>query len=172
MHYTIYLHQLRNNPWLARYVGYTSQKPEDRWQNGNGYRGQRFYEAIQLYGWDAFDHYLLEVGEGSPTYIGERERYWCDYYKASADYPGGYTQRTGGLPNGIGAAQVTRIADIPNGWEQPFTELTRCAFGIWLWLQNNPPAELSPSKMARLGLMTKGTASKAIHELQEKGYLK
>ena len=31
MHYTIYLHQLHNNPWLARYVGYTSQRPEDRW---------------------------------------------------------------------------------------------------------------------------------------------
>lgn len=92
MNYTIYLHQLHDDPWLARYVGYTSQKLEDRWKQGDGYRNQLFYKAILQYGWDAFDHKILEVGEASPEYIGEREKYWCDYYRASIEFPGGYTQ--------------------------------------------------------------------------------
>lgn len=42
------------------YVGITSQKPERRWQNGDGYKSNKhFYNAIQKYGWDNFQHEII-----------------------------------------------------------------------------------------------------------------
>ncbi len=43
-----------------RYVGLTSQVPEQRWKNGEGYKGcTHFYHAIKKYGWDAFEHRII-----------------------------------------------------------------------------------------------------------------
>lgn len=58
--YCVYCHTNKING--KRYIGQTCQKPEQRWQNGNGYKGQRFYNAIQLYGWDNFSHEILAEG--------------------------------------------------------------------------------------------------------------
>ena len=42
------------------YVGQTGQKPERRWQNGEGYvNSTYFYNAIQKYGWDNFEHEII-----------------------------------------------------------------------------------------------------------------
>lgn len=42
------------------YIGITCQKPEYRWgEQGQGYRKQHFYFAIQKYGWDNFSHEIL-----------------------------------------------------------------------------------------------------------------
>ena len=41
-------------------MGITSQKPEKRWKNGEGYRNcSHFYPAIQKYGWHSFRHEIL-----------------------------------------------------------------------------------------------------------------
>ena len=37
----------------------TKQKPQYRWNDGNGYKTQLFYKAILKYGWDNFEHYIL-----------------------------------------------------------------------------------------------------------------
>jgi group I intron endonuclease len=44
-----------------KYIGQTGQKPEDRFRrDGIGYMGSRvFYNAIQKYGWDNFEHKIL-----------------------------------------------------------------------------------------------------------------
>lgn len=42
-----------------RYIGTTGIKPHRRWNNGNGYKGQPFYEAIKEYGWNAFEHIII-----------------------------------------------------------------------------------------------------------------
>ena len=42
-----------------KYFGITCQKPEKRWQNGLGYKTKYFYNAIQKYGWENFDHAVL-----------------------------------------------------------------------------------------------------------------
>lgn len=34
------------------YIEKTKQRPEDRWNNGEGYQGQRVYQAIVKYGWN------------------------------------------------------------------------------------------------------------------------
>lgn len=59
--YSIYVHINKING-LA-YVGQTNQKPEKRWgNNGKNYKKQSFYNAIQKYGWDNFEHIILEKG--------------------------------------------------------------------------------------------------------------
>lgn len=55
--YTVYMHVSPNN---KRYIGITSQKPEKRWANGKGYKTQSyFYNAIEKYGWDNFQHVIV-----------------------------------------------------------------------------------------------------------------
>ena len=60
--YTIYAHVNKQNGKM--YIGQT--KAEDltrRWTGGNGYKGcNYFYAAIQKYGWNGFDHVILQTG--------------------------------------------------------------------------------------------------------------
>lgn len=45
-----------------KYIGQTIQDPKYRWgKDGNGYKGQAFYNAILKYGWKNFDHEILAV---------------------------------------------------------------------------------------------------------------
>ena len=57
--YFVYMHISPSN---KRYIGITSkEKVEQRWlKNGKGYKGQSyFYNAIQKYGWDKFQHIIV-----------------------------------------------------------------------------------------------------------------
>ena len=57
--YKVYMHI--NKADGKRYIGITRQSLKRRWKNGNGYkRTPYFYKAIQKYGWDNFEHILLE----------------------------------------------------------------------------------------------------------------
>ena len=56
--YCIYIHINKINGKV--YIGQTNQKPEYRWNHGNGYKEcTRFYAAIQKYGWNNFEHKIL-----------------------------------------------------------------------------------------------------------------
>ena len=45
------------------YIGITSNKPEYRWDHGNGYKcNKHFWRAIQRYGWDSIEHEILASG--------------------------------------------------------------------------------------------------------------
>ena len=56
--YIVYLHKNKLNG--CTYIGITSQKSDKRWRSGKGYSGSPlFYNAIQKYGWDSFDHKIL-----------------------------------------------------------------------------------------------------------------
>ena len=58
--YKVYKHTAPNG---KVYIGITSQKPEYRWDNGNGYKSNvLFYRAIQKYGWENFKHEILYDG--------------------------------------------------------------------------------------------------------------
>jgi len=86
--YIVYLHRNKINGKC--YVGRTSQSPSTRWgHNGWHYHEQEyFFRAIQKYGWNNFDHIILEENIDEKN-IDERECYWGGYYHAL--YPNGYS---------------------------------------------------------------------------------
>lgn len=67
--YTVYKHISPSN---KVYIGITSQKPEQRWKNGHGYKGQVFYNAISKYGWDNIEHIIVAKG------LSENEAKWLE----------------------------------------------------------------------------------------------
>lgn len=76
------------------YIGITSKKPEIRWAKGVGYQQNRhFWNAIQKYGWDNFDHEILYTGltRGEAC---EKEIELIAEYRSFE--PGGYNQTIGG----------------------------------------------------------------------------
>lgn len=93
--YCIYLHT--NRLTQDKYVGQTSMKPEDRWgANGNGYKkSPKFYAAIQKYGWDNFEHTILETGLSAHE-ANLREVYWIAFYDTYGDQSHGYNLTPGG----------------------------------------------------------------------------
>ena len=60
--YSVYIHENKINH--KKYIGITCQKPEHRWKaEGKGYEEcPYFWNAIQKYGWDNFEHTVLFAG--------------------------------------------------------------------------------------------------------------
>lgn len=57
--YTVYMHRFPNG---KVYIGITCQRPEARWRNGEGYKGQVVYSAVKKYGWENAEHIILFSG--------------------------------------------------------------------------------------------------------------
>ncbi len=58
--YTVYKH---TSPEGKSYIGLTSQPPNNRFRNGDGYKfSDALYSDIQKFGWDSFTHDLLYEG--------------------------------------------------------------------------------------------------------------
>lgn len=90
--YSVYIHTNKING--KRYIGITKRKPEKRWRNGEGYKEQpHFYSAIQEYGWENFDHFILEVD--SEELMFQLEKQYISYYKTT-DRRYGYNKSLGG----------------------------------------------------------------------------
>ena len=79
--WVIYKHTNKKNGKI--YIGQTCQEVEDRYGK-NGYRYQKsaplFWKAIQKYGWDNFEHDIIENNIKSLKEVNEREKYWIKYY--------------------------------------------------------------------------------------------
>lgn len=90
--YLVYLHMNKINKKC--YVGQTCQKPSARWgHDGIGYKNHPlFYKAILKYGWDNFEHIILEDNIPKDK-INQREIYWGIYYNSLA--PNGYNLSLG-----------------------------------------------------------------------------
>ena len=73
--YCVYVHVSPNG---KHYVRQTGQKFWKRWNNGNGYKNGNqtyFKRAIEKYGWDNFEHYILKE-----NLTKEQADYWEKYY--------------------------------------------------------------------------------------------
>ena len=87
----IYVHINKLNG--KAYVGQTIQTLQDRWGKGSLYSAcTHFYNAIQKYGWDNFEHKILECGLDIAE-LNEREKYWIEKYDSIKN---GYNIREGG----------------------------------------------------------------------------
>ena len=88
------------------YIGCTSQQnPERRWKNGKAYKTCTYFNhAIQKYGWDNFEHNIIEEGMFTEAYANEREDYWINYYDTKNPTKG-YNINSGGYksvsPNAV-----------------------------------------------------------------------
>lgn len=94
--WTVYRHVNKINGKC--YVGITNQRYlRCRWgPGGNRYHqdGQKkFWSAIVKYGWNNFDHEVLEENIQTPQEANEREQYWIAYYDS---FKHGYNATTGG----------------------------------------------------------------------------
>ena len=78
--YLIYKHTNKING--KSYIGKTCQSVQERWRkDGIGYQKSSpiFWQAIQKYGWDNFEHSILEQNL-SEKEVNEREKYWIKFY--------------------------------------------------------------------------------------------
>ena len=103
--YTVYVHI---SPSRKRYYGITMQDVNQRWQNGRGYRGNKyFYRAIEKYGWDNFEHIIIARG------LSEDESKWLEIELIkefdTTDKNKGYNITLGGEgTNGLKRSEETR----------------------------------------------------------------
>ena len=113
--YLVYKHTNKVNGLV--YIGITCQKPERRWRNGYGYKPGKdengnekslyFWNAIQKYGWDGFDHLILVRG------LTKEEAEWLEIQLIAAydstDRSKGYNlTKGGGGTNGYHPTEETR----------------------------------------------------------------
>jgi len=94
--WTVYKHTNKINGKC--YIGITNQRfIRSRWgRNGHGYNqpGQKkFWAAIQKYGWDKFEHEVLEEGIETPELANEREKYYIALFDS---FKHGYNGTEGG----------------------------------------------------------------------------
>ena len=99
--WTIYCHKNKINN--KRYIGQTSQDNlNNRWKNGQGYKPKigdnntKFYNAIQKYGWNNFQHIILEDNITSLDKANQRQQYWISYYNTFNNDNKGYNMTPGG----------------------------------------------------------------------------
>ena len=91
--YSIYMHCNKINN--KKYIGQTSlDPPEKRWKNGYGYNTQMFFQAIKKYGWDNFEHIILETGLTAEE-ANIKEKYYIQLYN-TMDSNYGYNCTEGG----------------------------------------------------------------------------
>ena len=90
--YIVYKHTAPNG---KVYIGVTSQEPNRRWRDGEGYRRHpHFWNAIQKYGWDSFQHEILIEDLTIDEAAAEEQRLIAEY---KSNYPRyGYNMNSGG----------------------------------------------------------------------------
>lgn len=81
MKYFVYMHENKINHKV--YIGITHyiDNPNIRWKNGKGYEHQYFGEKIAKYGWENFNHIILENNIDAKD-IDKRENFWIDKFQS------------------------------------------------------------------------------------------
>lgn len=91
--YIIYIHKNKVNGKV--YIGQTCETLARRARGGYGYKGcPHFYNAIQEYGWDNFEHLILEENLTSNE-ADIREAFWIEAFN-STNPEKGYNIQVGG----------------------------------------------------------------------------
>lgn len=100
--YCLYCHTNKING--KRYFGITSNIPDKRWSNGNGYKSSRHFNyAIQKYGWDSFSHDIVAKGL-TKEQACELEKEFISMYRTT-EHEFGYNISLGGQSGAYGVVQ-------------------------------------------------------------------
>lgn len=102
--------------------GITSRKPEERWKNGQGYKRQYVYKAIEKYKWHNIEHRILYTNL-SQKEAEEKEREIIKEYSSNLkEY--GYNVDNGGMCSGHHSESTRKklsiIASKRTGNKNPF----------------------------------------------------
>lgn len=92
--YVVYVHVNKIND--KKYVGLTKhgEDPNKRWRNGTHYEGTYFGRAVNKYGWNNFEHIILESNL-SLEQANQKEKYYIKLYNSNnCDF--GYNSTSGG----------------------------------------------------------------------------
>lgn len=89
--YNLYCHVFPNG---KMYIGITKQDPEQRWKNGEGYKGQQVYLAIQEFGWENVLHEVLLTNLSLEEAEKQEQEYIARFNTTDPDY--GYNVVKGG----------------------------------------------------------------------------
>ena len=106
---------------------------DQRWHNQRieAYKGSRFiYNEFKKYGWDAFDHIILEDNIPEDK-LNEREIYWIKKYHTfigDPEYKGGFNLTSGG--EGSRGPKLTRRGIVPDNIPS-LTEMKRKPIKCW-----------------------------------------
>lgn len=111
--YVIYLHRNLINGKV--YIGQTTLLPSKRWKNGKGYpSNMHLRSAINKYGWENFEHIILEDFIGTPTQAANKEQQYIEIYNA-LDPEYGYNMKKGDVhvPRSMIEASVEWMKEHP-----------------------------------------------------------
>lgn len=135
--YTIYAHVNKQNGKM--YIGQT--KAEDltrRWTGGCGYKGCKyFYSAIQKYGWDGFDHVILQTGLTADE-VNEYERAYISFFETNTSERGYNIQEGGQHSKCISDEARQKLSKLFSGGKSPVARSV-----VVFDLQGNRIAEFS-----------------------------
>lgn len=110
--YCIYMHKNKINGKV--YIGQTCQKLDQRFRNGEGYKKcTYFYKAIQKYGWNNFEHIVLENGL-TLNQANKREQYYIKLYNSN-NKSNGYNSTSGGMNFKMSEEQKIKLSKIKKG---------------------------------------------------------
>ena len=91
----VYIHTNKTNGKV--YIGITGRNPLERWNNGKGYKlNPYFWKAIKKYGWNGFNHDILEDNLTREE-AKEKEIYYIKKYDSTNRSKGYNIQRGGNL---------------------------------------------------------------------------
>ena len=103
--FSVYKHTSPNG---KVYIGITSKKPKERWQNGKGYANNRYFSrAIRKFGWDNFKHEILYEGL-SEEQANIIEQMQINYYDSTNRKKGYNISIGGGVMTGRKHTSETR----------------------------------------------------------------
>lgn len=163
--YSVYMHINKQNN--KKYIGITSQKPEARWKSGAGYKSQkRFYSAIKSYGWESFDHVVLESGLSKEDAEQKEASLIKKHQSNSLEF--GYNIENGGVIHKLSEEQKTHLSLINTG--KKHSEETRKKMSK-THLQNGAPwmlgkkhSEITKAKMSEARKGTRNGKAKAVYQ--------
>ena len=136
--YIVYVHKNKINGKV--YIGQTSDTLERRARGGCGYKtSPHFYHAIKEYGWDNFEHFILESNLSSSE-ADKREQFWISAFD-STNPSKGYNLTLGGkLTQTAGNSKLKKkVICLETG--EIFNSLTEAA--IWCGMNKNSTSNIT-----------------------------